>query len=231
MKLRFFCCSMACALVMGMGQSAAAQASKGEPGPPAADHAATTYRAPAADRAPAAYHGGLVTPPIPKPRFTLTDTAGAPFDLQAKTQGSVTLLFFGYTHCPDMCPLQMNMIARAVKTLPAAVQSQFIVVFITTDPERDTPQVLRSWLDHFDKRFIGLTGSLAAVEAAQLAAKIAPAKKSPVRSDGAYEVGHAAFVFAYTKDNLAHVIYPVGLGSEDWMHDLPLLANEQWTSH
>ena len=216
---------MACALVMGMGQSAEAQASKGEPGPPAADQAATTYRA------PAAYRGGLVTPPIPKPRFTLTDTAGAPFDLQAKTQGSVTLLFFGYTHCPDMCPLQMNMIARALKTLPAAVQSQFVVVFITTDPERDTPQVLRSWLDHFDKRFIGLTGSLAAVEAAQLAAKIAPARKSPVRSDGAYEVGHAAFVFAYTKDNLAHVIYPVGLGSEDWMHDLPLLANEQWASH
>ena len=214
---------MACAFVTSMGQSAAAQASKGEPGPPAADHAAPTYRA------PAAYHGGLVTPPIPKPR--LTDTSGAPFDLQAKTQGSVTLLFFGYTHCPDMCPLQMNMIARAFKTLPAAVQRQFIVVFITTDPERDTPQVLRSWLNHFDKRFIGLTGSLAAVEAAQLAAQIAPAKKSPVRSDGAYEVGHAAFVFAYTKDNLAHVIYPVGLGSEDWMHDLPLLANEQWIGH
>lgn len=219
MKLRHLRGWMAVALLLAVAQSAVAQAPKGEPGPSAADHAAATYR------------GGLVTPPIPKPRFTLTDTSGAPFDLQAKTQGSVTLLFFGYTHCPDMCPLQMNMIARAFKTLPPAVQSQFKVIFVTTDPERDTPQTLRSWLDHFDRRFIGLTGSVAAIEAAQVAANIAPAKKSAARSDGAYEVGHAAFVFAYTKDNLAHVIYPVGLGSEDWMHDLPLLAKEQWNSH
>src|SRR6266705_1236947 len=53
------------------------------------------------------YRGGLVTPPLPKPRFTLTDTSGAPFDFWAQTQKYVTLLFFGYTYCPDECPLQM----------------------------------------------------------------------------------------------------------------------------
>src|ERR1700686_4953145 len=136
----------------------------------------------AVDRVAAKYPGGLVSPPAPKPRFTLTDTSGAPYDLQAKTQGYVTLLFFGYTHCPDMCPLQMNMIARALKTLSPAVQSQFTVVFVTTDPERDTPQVLRSWLDHFDKRLIGPTGSEAAIEAAQIAANLSPPKKSAVRA-------------------------------------------------
>ena len=71
--------------------------------------------------------------------------------------------------------------------------------------------MLRAWLDHFDKRFIGLTGSEAAIDAAQIAANLSPAKKSAVRPDGAYEVGHAAFVLAYTKDNLAHVIYPGGV--------------------
>jgi protein SCO1 len=173
--------------------------------------------------------GGLVSPPFPKPKFTLTDTSGAPYDLRMKTQGYVTLLFFGYTYCPDMCPLQMSMIAQALKKIPPASADQFKVVFVTTDPERDTPQMLRSWLDHFDKHFIGLTGSQAAIDAAQIAANLPPAKKSAVRPDGAYEVGHAAFVLAYTKDNLAHVIYPVGVKQEDWVHDLPYLAREAWT--
>ena len=174
------------------------------------------------------YRGGMVTPPVPKPKFTLTDTAGKPFDFAAATQGYVTLLFFGYTHCPDMCPLQMDTIARALRKSPPEVAQQFKVVFVTTDPDRDTPPVLRAWLDHFDKRFIGLTGSQAAVDAAQLAANLSPAKKSVPPPDRSYEVGHAAFVWAYTKDNFAHVIYPVGVQGADWVHDLPYLAKEKW---
>jgi protein SCO1/2 len=182
-------------------------------------------------QAKAEYRGGLVTPPLPKPKFTLTDTSGAPFDFQAKTDGYVALLFFGYTHCPDMCPAQMSMIARVFKQLSAGTADQFKVVFVTTDPERDSPQVLRSWLDHFDKRFIGLTGSEAAIEAAQVAANLPVATKSAVRPDGAYEVGHAAFVLAYTKDNRAHVIYPVGVQPDDFLHDLPYLPKETWAGH
>ena len=88
-----------------------------------------------------------------------------------------------------MCPLQMHMIADALKKIPAASASQFKVVFVTTDPARDTPQVLREYLDHFDKRFIGLTGSQAAIDMAQIAANLSPAKKSAVRPDGGYESG------------------------------------------
>ena len=176
------------------------------------------------------YHGGFVSPPLPKPKFTLTDTSGTAFDFCAKTQGYVTLLFFGYTHCPDMCPLQMHMIADALQKLPPTLTGQFKVVFVTTDPARDTPQVLRMYLDHFNKRFIGLTGSQEAIEAAQVAASLPPAKKGSAASDGNYEVGHSAFVLAYTKDNLAHVIYPVGLKSKDWVHDLPFLISETWTT-
>jgi protein SCO1/2 len=183
-----------------------------------------------ANRVETQYRGGLVSPPLPKAKFTLTDSSGARFDFALKTDGYTTLLFFGYTHCPDMCPLQMFTIAQALKKVPGDSAAQIKVVFVTTDPERDSPQVLRSWLDHFDKRFIGLTGSDAEIEAAQIAANISPAKKSAVRADGAYEVGHAAFVLAYTKDNLAHVIYPVGVKEDDWAHDLPYLANETWTN-
>jgi protein SCO1 len=220
MKLRLFRgASLVLALLLGMVHRGLAQAPKKTPGP-----------APAAG-AEAGYRGGLVSPPLPKPKFTLSDTSEAPFDFAAKTQGYVTLLFFGYTHCPDMCPIQMFVIEQALKKLPEQTANQFKVVFVTTDPDRDTPAVLRAWLDHFDKRFIGLTGTQSAIDAAQISANLEPAKKSAVRPDGAYEVGHAAFVLAYTRDNLAHLIYPVGVKEEDVAHDLQYLAKETWASH
>jgi len=219
MKLRLFLGTLpAAVLLLCAAHGVLAQAQKIAPVP-----------APAGG-SQAKYSGGMVSPALAKPKFTLTDTSGAPFDFVLKTQGYTTLLFFGYTHCPDMCPLQMSIIAQALKKIPPAAADRFKIVFVTTDPERDSPQVLRIWLDHFDKRFIGLTGTQAAIDAAQVAANLSPAKKSTVRSDGAYEVGHAAFVLAYTKDNLAHVIYPGGVSEEDWAHDLPLLATETWTN-
>lgn len=176
------------------------------------------------------YRGGLVSPPLPKPSFTLVDTSGAPFDFRAKTEGYVTLLFFGYTFCPDMCPMQMSTVAQALKALPSDQANRFKVVFVTTDPDRDTGQVLRTWLDHFDKRFIGLTGSKAAIQRAQVAANVDPAQKAGALNDGSYAINHAAWVLAYTNDNLAHVLYPVGVKQQDWVHDLPLLAKETWSS-
>jgi protein SCO1 len=218
MKLQCFCrVFLVLAFLPGTLHRGWAQAPKNAPVPAPTGGAESIYR------------GGLVSPPLPKPKFTLIDTSGVPFDFALKTQGYTTLLFFGYTHCPDVCPLQMSTIAQAFKKIPPASVDRFKVVFVTTDPDRDSPQVLRSWLDHFDKRFIGLTGSEAAIEAAQIAANLSPAKKSAVRPDGAYEVGHAAFVLAYTKDNLAHVIYPGGVKEDDWAHDLPYLAKETWT--
>jgi protein SCO1/2 len=182
-----------------------------------------------ADRVEATYRGGLVSPPLAKPDFALTDTSGARFDLRKQTQGFITLLFFGYANCPDMCPMQMLVVARALKATPPEVAKQFRVVFVTTDPDRDTPAALRAWLDHFDKSFIGLTGTQQEIDGAQIAANLAPAKKTPMLPNGGYAVGHAAFILAYTRDNLAHVLYPVGIKTQDWIHDLPYLAGETWT--
>src|SRR5215472_2063736 len=89
------------------------------------------------------YRGGLVTPPLPKPRFVLTDTSGARFDFWQNTQGYLTLLFFGYTYCPDQCPMHMANLATALKKLPAGTVEQVKLVFVTTDPERDTAVVQR----------------------------------------------------------------------------------------
>jgi protein SCO1 len=177
------------------------------------------------------YRGGIVSPPMPKPKFTLTDTSGAPFDFWAQSNGYVTILFFGYTRCPDVCPLQMQLIAQALKKMPPATANQFKVVFVTTDPARDTSAVLRTWLDHFDKHFIGLSGTQAAVDAAQTAANLSPGTKSAPTANGAYGVNHSAFALVYTKDNYAHVIYPAGVTQADLVHDFPLLAKENWSTH
>ncbi len=174
------------------------------------------------------YHGGLISPILPKPVFVLTDTSGARYDFRTETQGYVTLLFFGYAHCPDVCPTQLHRLARALKMISPGMADQVKVVFVTTDPDQDTRTVLRSFLDQFDKRFVGLTGSQEAVDAAQRAANIPVARKTGVQVAGVSEVGHAAFVIAYTKDNFAHVIYPDGVQQDDWVHDLPHLTRETW---
>ena len=219
MKLRLFFGYLGILLlVLGTtDQRSAAAGPQEEPSLPRAAPAASTY------------HGGFVTPPLPKPKFILTDTSGAPFDFWSQTQSYVALLFFGYTRCPDECPLHMANIASSLQRLPAEVEERIKVVFVTTDPARDTAPVLRAWLDNFDTRFIGLTGSEGAIAAAQRAAFLSPAGRT-AQTDQDYGVNHTAFVLAYTKDNLAHVIYPGGVTADDWAQDLPLLVTEAWSN-
>lgn len=163
------------------------------------------------------WHGRLQDP-TPRPDFTLTDTEGQPFDFAAETEGQLTLLFFGYTNCPDICPGHMG-ILQGVKDTPGTPDPK--VVFVTTDPERDTPERLREWLDGFDEDFVGLTGTPEQIAAAEAAAQVAGSVRT---SDG--EVGHAAQIVAYTPDDLAHVVYPFGTRREDWIADLPRLLEE-----
>jgi protein SCO1 len=170
------------------------------------------------------YRGGLVTPPLPKPGFVLTDTSGAPFDFKQRTEGYVTLLFFGYTNCPDQCPMHMANLGAALKKVPAGIADQIKLVFVTTDPARDSPAVMRRWLDLFDRRSIGLTGTEQVIAAVERATGIPVATKTGP-ANGNYGVAHANFVLAYSKDNLAHVIYPGGVSKDDWVHDLPLLIS------
>lgn len=136
------------------------------------------------------YRGNLVAPPLPKPAFVLTDTSGTSFNFWDRTLGSVTLLFFGYTSCPDQCPMHMANIGLALKKLPGRIADQVQLVFATTDPARDTPAELRRWLDNFDVHFIGLTGAEAALDTAQRSAAVPPAQKTKPRN-GDYSVSDA----------------------------------------
>jgi protein SCO1/2 len=173
-------------------------------------------------------HGVKFVPPHAKPDFTLETTDGKPFHFVSDTHGSVTLLYFGYTKCPDVCPLHMANIASALKQLEPSDQAQVKVVFVTTDPTRDTPEVLRAWLDNFDKRFIGVRGSLDSVNAIQAKLDLPPATMEAMdpkaAGPGMYGMGHAAQVLAFTPDDSLRTEYPSGYKVADWVNDLPKLA-------
>src|SRR5262249_53300641 len=100
--------------------------------------------------------GAVVNPPFPIHDFTLTNQTGAPLRL-TDLRGRIVLLFFGYTHCPDVCPLTLANFTR-VKKLLGAQSDGVTFVFVTVDSQRDTPEVIRAFLNQFDPDFIGLTG-------------------------------------------------------------------------
>ena len=174
-------------------------------------------------QSPGSYHGITVHPAMPKPEFVLTDTSGSAFDFQTQSRGRVTLLYFGYTHCPDACPAQMATIATALRQAGAETARKVEVVFVTTDPQRDTPDVLRVWLNHFNTDFIGLTGSEADINLVEKEVG-APASRQEAAGDGNYSVDHDGYVIVYTPDELGHLIYPEGVSPAHWSSDLIRLA-------
>lgn len=166
--------------------------------------------------------------PQAKPDIRLTTVDGKPFRLIEDTKGTLTLLFFGYTNCPDVCPVHAASVAKVMKSMPDEVSSKIRFVFVTTDPERDTPEVLKKWLANFHPSFIGLTGTPEEITQAQLAANLLPAVREFPDSTAraTYLVSHAAQVIAFTpNDDLAHIVYPFGIRQQDWANDLPILVN------
>jgi protein SCO1/2 len=168
--------------------------------------------------------GPRLEQPMPKPSFVLQNLDGTPFDFRQATRGKLTFLFFGYRNCPDVCPLHMANLAWALRTVPEGQRRSIRVVFVTTDPERDTPDQLRSWLQRFDPSFIGVTGTAAALEAAQRSVGMPPAmREGELPKGGGYGITHAAQIWAFTPDDSAHVIYPFGVKREDLAADLATL--------
>jgi protein SCO1 len=174
------------------------------------------------------YRGTLLSAPLAKADFTLTDTDGHPFNFRERTDGHLTLLFFGYTNCPDVCPVHMANLGAVLQRFPYEVRDSIRVVFVSTDPTRDSAERIREWLDGFSTGFIGLRGSVEEVNRIQSLFALPPAAPSPPAVDGSYTVGHAAQIIAFTADDRAHVLYPFGIRQEDWIHDIPLLLKADW---
>jgi protein SCO1 len=173
------------------------------------------------------FRGAVLPDPMPKPAVTLTDMYGEPFDFVRDTEGKLTLLFFGFTYCPDICPVHMANIAAVLKDLPLEVQRQVSVVFITADPERDTPERLQQWLGAFHPSFIGLRGEIPEINALLAELKLPPVVFGEKDARGNYSVGHAAQILAFTTDGYLRLMYPFGTRQADWAVDLLKLTSWQ----
>ncbi|MEU6010103.1 SCO family protein [Streptomyces sp. NPDC047453] len=162
--------------------------------------------------------------PFEKPDLVLTDTRGKQYDLRKETAGHPTLVYFGYTHCPDACPLTMNNIAVAKKALPKAEQDDLRVVFVTTDPDRDTPAELGKWLKMIDPQFIGLTGDFSTIQAGArtLGISIEPTTKDKT---GKLVSMHGTQVIAFSpKTDAGYVLYGEDATVDDYTKDLPRIV-------
>lgn len=178
--------------------------------------------APAEDRASTPIFAGVELPtPLAKPAFTLIDTKGRPYDFLRETRGRLTLLSFGYTHCPDVCPVQMANIAAVLGKLEWKDRSRIMVIFITTDPKRDTPARLRAWLDNFDPDFVGLRGTTEEIH--RIESSVGVSQSIEIANGADYGIGHAAQVLAFTPDDSLRVLYPFGVRQQDWASDIPKL--------
>ena len=165
--------------------------------------------------------GVVIEEPTPRPSFTLTDTQGEPYEFASETEGRLTLLYFGYLNCPDICPVHLAQIAEVFDRDPQ-IARETDVVFVSVDPDRDSPAEIRDFLDRFDTEFIGLTGTRQALDAAQTAAGVSKAVLVGEGED--YTVDHAGWVIAYGPDGLNHSIYPFGVRQSEWANDLAILA-------
>ncbi|MDQ1730821.1 MAG: hypothetical protein QOK10_980 [Pseudonocardiales bacterium] len=173
------------------------------------------------DHAGGPYQGVGLIPPQPRPQFTLTDTAGKAFNFGTQTAGKPTLLYFGYTNCPDVCPTTMADIANALSMVPAGIRARTEVIFVTTDVKHDTGPVLKRYLAKFDvalpNKFIGLYGTQNQIDTAQVAAHVTLAE-----GDGQ---NHSAQVLLYGTDDYARVSFLQSTNETTQIaHDLPMVG-------
>jgi protein SCO1/2 len=167
------------------------------------------------------FRGTLYDPAIPAPEIDLTQGDGSGFRLSEK-RGDVVLLFFGYTSCPDVCPTTLSDLRRVMDGLgPDAEHVQ--VVFVTVDPDRDTPQKLQEYLSLFNPSFIGLSGSLDEMESVWNSYGVYREVDSMPNSATGYLVTHSARLYVIDRDGNLHLSYSYGTPTDDIVHDLKIL--------
>ena len=165
--------------------------------------------------------GVALDEPLDKPDMDLVDADGAGWNLREETDGYLTFVFFGYTSCPDICPVHMANLSSVFDRLPSPTTDRIKVVFVSTDPARDTPERMGEFMASFDSDFVGVTGDLPEITAGMRELGLAPPVHEEPDEDGFYEVGHPAQLLAFLPaDDQAHYAYPWGMRQQDFVHDI-----------
>jgi protein SCO1 len=162
---------------------------------------------------------GVFTPPRMAPDFTLQGSDGKELKL-SNLRGRVVVLGFGFTSCPDVCPITLGTLAQAYKKLgPVAQDVQ--VVYITVDPARDDAQRMKKYLAGFDASFVGGTGSPERLEAVRKEYGVLAEKK---QYGNDYTVAHSSSIYLIDREGLLRALMPYGRSPDDYVHDLQILA-------
>jgi len=166
------------------------------------------------------FNGITFEPAEPAPALTLPRADGSTFDLKAQ-RGSAVLIFFGYTHCPDVCPTTLADWKKVKRGL-GADSSRVRFVFISVDPDRDTPKIAQDYAAGFDPTFIGLSGDSAQIERAKTLFHVESFKEH-IKSANGYAVTHSSSVFAVDPRNRMRLLYQFDMPPDKVVADLKLL--------
>ncbi|NUR23018.1 SCO family protein [Frateuria sp.] len=157
---------------------------------------------------------------MPDLKFQLTDDAGKPATAD-HYRGKDVLLYFGYTHCPDVCPLTLAHLHAALQRVgPSADGAR--ILFVSVDPARDTPAIMHAYVNAFDQRAVGLTGTPRAIEALSKRYRSAFTRE-PDKGDGQYEVSHSSAIYLFDRQGRARLLATPATSQDDLVHDLYLL--------
>lgn len=170
---------------------------------------------------PERFKGNEMPKDIQTTDFTLTDQNGKPFTLSDQ-KGNVVLMFFGYTYCPDVCPMTLSTWMQVQDTLgDDANQVKF--VYITVDPERDTPERLKDHLSIYSPDFIGLTGSRETLDSVYSAYGVYHDRNDVEGSEGVYFLSHTSSTYVIDPEGNWRLLLPYGTSVSDIVHDAKLL--------
>lgn len=192
----------------------------------AAPSSSTALSAQGLTRAADGWYGMPLTVERSLPTSTLLTTSGRDFRPHEELAGTPTLLFFGYSSCPDICPIHLASIASAMQQTRTRYD-QVQVVFVSVDPERDGPERIDEFLSHFDDRMIGLHADLEVVESALAQLDLpGPVVEGPDPRGEGDLIGHPAQVIGFDASGRAQRVWPFGTRRSDWVEDLPRIVRE-----
>jgi protein SCO1/2 len=170
-------------------------------------------------------HGIVLPKPYQAADLALTATDGSTYRLVSDTRKPLTLVFFGYTHCPDICQVVMADVASALTRLDDAERAEVGMLFVTTDPARDDAATLRAYLDRFDPSFEGVTGPLPRIVSAGESLGVAVEKGEKLPSGG-YEVSHGTQVVGVLPDGTAPLVWTQGTSPSQIADDIHVVLAE-----
>ncbi len=166
----------------------------------------------------------LLPEPTPLPEFNLVDQQGQPVD-ESVFRGQWDLVFFGFTHCPDICPTTLQVLSTARAALADAGQEPLPrIVLVSVDPERDTPEILGPYVEYFGADTLGITGSLE--ETKKLTSSLGIFFEKRATDDDNYLVDHSAAVLVIDPDGRFSALFSGPHQVADYVHDLPLVMQE-----